>query len=110
VYWNTVHLTSEYINLQSDTIKISGWRSWSHDNFNLCDDAKYADRNSGYANPFPFVSIRCSIPEFKTKLDTCDLTKKCFIKGKLDFTPAPLKGCKTHTIVVITNIDDIYFE
>lgn len=57
VYWNTVHLCFETVNLQSDTIKISGWRAWNYGSFNLCDDPKYADRNSGYTNPSPIIFI-----------------------------------------------------
>ena len=112
VYWNTIHLCSETINLPSDTIKIVGWRAWSYDAFNLCDDAKYADKNLGYTAAFPCITIECNLPEFKTKLDTCDLTKKCFIKGKLSFFYVETSGkcCKIGCRIEITNINDIYFE
>jgi hypothetical protein len=114
VYWNTRNLCSESINCQSDTIRISGWKAWSYDSFNLCDDAKYADRSLGHTAAFPFVSIRCYLPEFKTKMDTSDLTKKCFIKGIIHLNQGMSypRGncCLTWAVIEITNIDDIYFK
>ena len=114
VYWNTRHLCSESISLQSDTIRVSGWKSWSYDAFNLCDDAKYADRSLGHTAAFPFVNIKCYLPELKTKLDTSDVTKKCFIKGiiHLNQEMSYPRGdcCFTWGQLEIINIDDIYFK
>jgi hypothetical protein len=69
VYWNMVHCCSETIDLQNETIKISGWKAWSYDAFNLCGEAKYADRKLGYTAASPFITIECHLHEFKEKLD-----------------------------------------
>ena len=56
-------------------------------------------------------SINYLHEQVRTKLDTSDRTKKCFIKGKLDFVEAPDMHCNWIVPkVVITNINDIYFE
>jgi hypothetical protein len=111
VYWNTVHCCSEIINIQNDTIKISGWKPWSYDFFYLCDDAKYADKNLGYTAATPIIHIICNLPELSEKLDTSDLTKKCYIKGKICLSSETYpKGCTVEPKIEITNIDDIYFE
>jgi hypothetical protein len=110
VYWNTKHSCSETINFPSDTIKISGWKAWSYYEFNLCDDAKYADKNLGYTAATPIITIQCDLPEFQSKLDTSDLTKKCFIKGKLDFRRFKRTCCVRVPVIIITNVNDIYFE
>lgn len=112
VYWNYVSLYSE--RKQEDegkTIKISGWKAWSYDAFSLCDDAKYADRNLGYVAAFPHVDIYFNFPEAYTILDTCDLKKKCFIKGNLSFFIIKGGMCtKAEPIIEVTNINDIYFK
>ena len=111
VYWNTVHYCGEPNNIQGDTIMISGWRPWSYDFFYLCDEAKYADNSLGYTAAKPIVRIVCYLPEFSEKLDTCDLTKKCFIKGKLMGESFSDMNCNwIEPIIEITDINNIYFE
>ena len=112
VYWNTIHCCDETISLQSDTIMISGWKPWSYREFSLCDDAKYADRGLGLTAASPIISIWSKLPEFETILDTCDLTKKCFVKGNLSFQYGShrQKYCRLECCIEITNINDIYFE
>ena len=107
VYWNTVHCCSEAKNLQNDTIKISGWKpSNSIDLSSLCD---YPD--AYYGNGIVVVQIAYYLSEIHAKLDTCDLTKKCYIKGRiyLDSEHFP-RGCTVFPIIEITDPNDIYFE
>jgi hypothetical protein len=76
-------------------IKISGWKVLSADLFALSDDFNYAMYNhiSGYATP-PIVHIRGYLgPGLQVMLDTSDLTKKCFIKGKLSLEPIEAAMC-----------------
>jgi len=104
VYWNLYSscekIKSEYY---GKTIKIAGWNIWYLDAFSLCDDTK--------DNAAPFVAIECNLPEFKTKLDTSDLTKKCFIKGNIHLKKEKMpRGCRVFPVVKVTDINDIYFE
>jgi len=112
VYWNYVSLYSK--RKQEDEgkiIKISGWKAWSYDAFSLCDDAKYADRNLGYTAAFPHIDIKFYCPEVHTMLDTCDLTKKCFVKGKLSFHEREAGLCnKVIPVIIVTDINDVYFK
>jgi hypothetical protein len=111
VYWNCYSCCDEINENEGRTVKISGWKAWSYDAFNLCDDAKYADRKLGYTAATPFVTIRCDLPEFQAKLDSCDLTKKCFIEGKIFLWREDYpRGCTAEPKIEITNIDDIYFK
>jgi len=70
---------------------------------------------------FPYVRILNYLPFFdavfidedllQAKLDTSDLTKKCFIKGTLCLEEIITKGCCRATpAIVIRDINDIYFE
>ena len=106
VYWNTIRCCDETISLQSYTIMISGWTAF-HDAFYLYDDT--TDINGSH--PFPFVVIESRLPEFKNKMDTSDLTKKCYIKGNLIFSVIKTpQNCVLKPVIEITNIDDIYFK
>ena len=111
VYWNTVHCCSETISrLPSDTIMISGWKPSNLDGFVLCD---YPNTYYGDGTITSIVPIVCYLPEFRIMLDTCDLTKKCFIKGIIRFDSEYYsrgRGCIVEPYIEITNIDDIYFK
>ncbi|MDR1180547.1 MAG: hypothetical protein LBL13_01010 [Bacteroidales bacterium] len=49
--------------------------------------------------------------QIQMKLDTCDLTRKCFVKGQLFFNCLHTMGCSEAVPeIFITNADDIYFE
>ena len=110
VYWNLVHCCSETINLQSDTIMISGWKPSNFTTLSLCD---YPNTYYGDGTIKTLVHITCYLPEFKEKLDTSDLTKKCYIKGKILLQQGESyskKDCKVVPKIKITNINDIYFK
>ena len=107
VFWN-FYTPCKEVKSECDgkTIKISGWQTGSYNycSLHLCDDTI----SRGFTT---YISIFCSLPEFKAKLDTSDLTKKCFVKGKLSFDYMnPGKDCMVRPMIEITNIDDIYFK
>jgi hypothetical protein len=108
LYWNCRSTCKENKRKnEGKAIKISGWKtSWS-DSFLLCDDIVYKG-----SHPFPFIPIQCYLPEFKTKMDTCDFTKTCYIKGiiHLELWRERPRGCIIEPYIEITNIDDIYFK
>jgi hypothetical protein len=113
VYWNYYSLFSE--RKQDDEgkiIKISGWKIQSADGFALCDDPKYAEDNSGYTASPPRIEINgYYVPELQNMLDTCDFKKKCFINGQLSFFEIHSGSClKCVPEIIITDINDIYFE
>jgi len=118
VYWNLVHCCSEDPYFQTDsmecvnrgTIKISGWKVQSRDLFALCDDAKCAE-NFFVPSPSTVVYIDFYFPEAYAFLDTCDLTKKCFIKGEINYTLNEFTSrCFIEPKIKVMDINDIYFE
>ena len=81
------------------------WEGW----FILRDSPNNANENLAY----PWIRILSFEveTEFQAKLDTCDLTKKCFIKGKLIFNCLHSGMCSTSVPeIIISNLDDVYFE
>ena len=115
VFWNTVHSRYESINLQNDTIKISGWHAGSYDLFHLCDDPDAANPNLGFVPTNIIILVYGKHPElytvFQNMLDTCDLTKKCFVKGKLVFEAVDGSMCgRTVPYLEVYDINDIYFK
>jgi len=111
VYWN-LRSSCKKIKSECDgrTIKISGWRVWSRDSFCLGDDAKCAEIFF-VPSPRAVVYIDFNFPEAYAFLDTCDLTKKCFIKGKIHLSMDELSSrCYVEPKIEVTDINDIYFE
>ena len=111
VYWNTIHLSSEPIVLQSDTIKITGWVRLPMHNmesyFNLVDDVSQLwDLSRPVSGPN--IIVRMQPGSLREYLDTSDLTRQCFIEGVLSFVDVPLKGCKETPVIL--NVNDIYFK
>ena len=111
VYWNCYSscekIKSEY---EGKTIKISGWKIQSRDAFALGDDAKCAE-NFFVPSPSAVVDIDCYFPEADAFLDTCDLTKKCFIKGKIRFDMLKYSSsCSVKPKIEVMDINDIYFK
>jgi hypothetical protein len=67
----------------------------------------YQESPLDYSIPVMYVGTD-SLP---SKFDTCDLTKKCFVKGELRIKSYPLLYCShLMPMVAVLNIDDIYFE
>ena len=67
------------------------------------------DSSPNQGNPRVEISASDSIArQLHPKLVTADLTKKCFVKGKLRLYKGPY--CWIKSQIWITNSDDIYFE
>ena len=120
VYWNYVHVngSKQEHKMRMDEgkeIMIYGWVTSQYANstiplFDLCESP-----NGGIRCP---IGIELPTPDpylfthLRTKLDTCDLTKKCFIKGKL-ISGSLFNGnygCKGQAYIMIEYIDNIYFK
>ena len=111
VYWNCYSsckkIKSEY---KGERIKISGWKIQSRDGFALGDDAKCAE-NLFVSSPFEVVYIDLCFSDAYAFLDTCDLTKKCFITGILRLVEDESRShCFVRPVVEVTHISYIYFE
>ena len=111
VYWNCYSSTCKKNKSEYDgkTIKISGWRVWSRDAFTLGDDAKCAEIFF-VPSPRAVVYINFNFPEAYAFLDTCDLTKKCFIKGTIRLKFGQKSKCRVFPVIEVMDINDIYFE
>jgi hypothetical protein len=105
VYWNYRQKCSEAkVEDVDKDIMIYGWILGSFNNMYLV-----ADKNTGTSGN-PHVLLNATL-QVHTILETSDLTKKCFIKGKLflrDF--ATNDCCSVMPLIVILNANDIYFE
>jgi hypothetical protein len=107
VYWNC-YSTCKKIKKEYDdkTIKIAGWKMQGTGKFLLCNDIKCA--GSFFV---PEIGINFNFPEPQVMLDSSDLTKKCFIKGKIWLRMGKLSsGCYVFPEIKVMDINDIYFE
>ena len=112
LYWKFMKQCSEISKFEKKVIKIAGWKKWSSKNSNgfyLCDDPKYCD-SIFHSNPPVTINIVCLF-SIQPLLDSCDLTKKCFITGTLMFNRLKMgMCCRAEPEVLVTDINDIYFE
>ncbi|MCL2682108.1 MAG: hypothetical protein FWE63_01315 [Bacteroidales bacterium] len=125
VYW-TYH--KREVLVYEDTakiIKVYGWvaQNYEHSDFDyMGGDADFfllGNEAGGNDAPFvPFVIVGGSeiISSLKEKLATADLTKKCYVRGKLTilFTKC-IDGidwgcCLMYSAIRIYSVNDIYFE
>ena len=113
VFWNCYGYCDDYIMNYHENIMVSGWISQpTHGNisahhFILVNNQ--GDRSETFPN-IPVKSYALS-DELQAMFDTCDLTKKCFIKGKLQSDHIKMGLCCEKTAQIgITDITDIYFE
>jgi hypothetical protein len=91
-------------------IKVAGWiRTNEHisaDKFSIRTDSI----NTGDHSSIQIIGTAIS-EDLQIKFDTCDLSKKCFIKGKIVLQGAKTMYCTTYYgIIIIENIEDIYFD
>jgi len=111
VFYNYYRLCSEQRYEDNEkTIMVSGWlyRLWGGD-FILRNIPNHTNENLEY----PWIGIKTFEveEEFNAKIDTCDLTKKCFVKGELIFACLHSGLCSSSIpLIIIKNADDIYFE
>ena len=118
VFWNYYTFCTETNeNDRNKEIMISGW-------IYICSNSCRSEISLVEKNrvnddfPFHIVHVLSSdddmYKEFRAVLDTCDLSKECFIKGKLIFScdeTAPTRQCaKSKPFIVLNSIDDIYFK
>ena len=103
VYWN---YHQECPGRQEDENKEIMVYGWLHDS----DMFLLADRNSNPNGGNPHIIIQAA-NQVPTIIDSSDLKKKCFIKGILGLCNFPTNDC-CHVVplIMITNINDIYFE
>ncbi|MDR1878606.1 MAG: hypothetical protein LBQ64_03460 [Bacteroidales bacterium] len=120
VYWNLSGECSKEnrrYNEDSVIIKVSGWKAWSYDRFSLCDDPKYANQELGYTGASPIITVHyfgkdsLFSAKFNEKMDTSDLTKKCYITGRIFMKDLPkMFCCRTVPQIHLNSVDDIYFK
>ena len=48
--------------------------------------------------------------DFKSKLKTCDVTKKCYITGEFAIEMIHTQHCSLSPVVFLNSVDDIYFK
>ena len=117
VFWNYYTFCSETKKEDSGKeIMISGWirknsgsiHGISANRFSLVEEDKVNAELS-----YPFVDILGRVgEELQTILDTCDLNKKCFIKGSLIFNCLKTVSVWDESVpeILLENTDNIYFE
>jgi len=114
-FWNTYSTISESSNILQREIMVYGWvkPKYSEYRFTLVTDTHDSDKSLQLVGKPHFdVYIRGSeMALIREKLDTCDLTKKCYVKGKLDFNriKAGLCGIAIPEII-IEDINDFFIE
>ena len=113
VYWNYYNECRETKKEENKDILVSGWIQGyygpGHDFF-LRDNP---DMEGPRIVITMFLEDLISENAFKiaSKLDTCDLSKKCFIKGKLFFYNESDNGCCwINPIIYLNGTNNIYFE
>jgi len=118
VYWNyrTVNfdINDKIEQDRGKNIMIYGWVHFG-DFSNIHGFGLRESFNSGLtcnvgADVIQIDSINYLHEQLQTKLDTSDWTRKCFIKGKLSSVEFPDNCNWRYPKVIITDINDIYFE
>jgi len=129
VYWNLLKFCSEPSNDEGKDIKIYGWifqgliypdgkpLPVDSKNFVLIsneEDIFYANYCTRGGVGIAIGSVhRDSLNFFdlQSKLDTSDITKKCFIKGKIGFICLHTGKCsQSEPRIYLQDVSDIYFE
>jgi len=115
-FWNTYSVISESGKMRGREIMVYGWvqLEYSEYKFMLVTDTYDSDKSLRLVGKPHFdVYFRGSgMALIREKLDTCDLTKKCYVKGKLDFDIIKVGLCGGIAVpeIIIEDIDDFYFE
>ncbi|MDO9154868.1 MAG: hypothetical protein Q7U47_14370 [Paludibacter sp.] len=122
VDWNTHEYCSDtkIWELDKKHIKVYGWifhgshnKTVPYWDFYLINDSIYMYE----PNTIKTTSIRVicfnqeELNRLKNKFDTTDLTKKCYVRGKLNISCLETMGCSvTAGGVIIESADSIFFE
>ncbi len=108
VYWNYFGLCEGRQANTGDTISLYGWKTSFHDYFYIAADPKYIKE---YSREIIHIGWESNIQKaMAIKLDSSDLTKKCFVKG-LVLLPCLTTECSVVDVtILITDPNDIYFE
>ena len=113
VYWHGIHYCEDVDESASlGTIKIYGWINGIDFHsivlFDLVGDPKDIQAPNIWTKVF--VRARYS-DELKIKLDTADLSKKCYIRGEMSLDCLYSDGCSTTVAEIwLSDINDIWFE
>ena len=116
VYWNYHTLCSETKEEdRGKEIMIYGWMQpgWDGVSVSASMFALKDDRNDIILASIDIKTVVNSLEydSIQTKLNSCDLAKKCFIKGRLDFHCLHIQGwSKAVAGIYLENVNDIYFE
>ena len=112
VYWNYKSDCQEIRKDENKDIMVSGWIH----NFNGFSRLDFELGDTPDENHTPCILITTSVGdvpyeglEVILKLDTCDLSKKCFIKGKLLFYQ-PFSDGMSYPAIYFNDANNIYFE
>ena len=113
-FWNAYSKISESSYMRGQEIMVYGWveAKYSEDGFILVTNTNDTDKSLPLiGKPHLDVRIWGQVTPIHEKLDSYDLTKKCYVKGKLEFNVIH-KGMCSIAIpeIIIENIDDFYFE
>jgi len=116
VYWNFSYPYSELNKIPlGEEIMICGWiyhpihSEVSAKSFILLNDSTKIF--SGHQNIQISVANYSGSSQLQRLFDTCDLTRKCFVKGKLDFSLIDAGIChNVYPEVVLLDTNKVYFE
>ena len=127
-YWNYVKDCSAIYNDRGKYIKVSGWifqggrfAPVNPADFYLIDnEANIFALNSSVGTS---IMVKVGFGKYndcwlceeltdllKIKFTEADITKKCFVRGRLDYFSIDTMCCHEVPIIIINDIDDIYFE
>ena len=114
-FWNTHVTCNDFYNIYLNrNIMVYGWirPQFLEDGFTL-----FTGNNNDKSYPLigqPHFDVHYWCPMallIREKLDSCDLSKKCYVKGKLVNNGINLGSCCVAIpMILIEDIDDFYFE
>ncbi|MDR2653557.1 MAG: hypothetical protein LBC68_14850 [Prevotellaceae bacterium] len=115
VFWNCKAECGEY-SFSGNEIKIKGWLPSETyeiiDNYNLeiWETKENADKRDGANVNIPIIATSEIMSSVISLLNSENLNKQCFIKGKLEYMRIETMCCRVSPRIVLENIDNISFE
>lgn len=126
VFWNCVRDCKEPDNDKGREIKIYGWmfqgchgETLNPSFFCVIDNEANIFANNSSVGTSIYVRVggnnyeemRALIDSLKSKFASADITKKCYIRGRLFLDQQPENYCcRTAPEIIINSVDDINFE